>query len=100
MRGYKTRLLAKETIVTKVFEMFLVFFDKASCLTGKTKIEKFPWVAFQMLRLSGLAAQQFPRPTGYTSHCADTPEHPCLPCNIGIEVLSDFEGGGVQNRYL
>ena len=49
--------------------------------------------SFQMLRLSGLAAQQFPRPTGYTSHCADTPEHPCLPCNIGIEVLSDFEGG-------
>ena len=51
--------------------------------------------SFQMLRLSGLAAQQFPRPTGYTSHCADTPEHPCLPCNIGIEVLSDFDGGGV-----
>ena len=44
--------------------MFLVFFDKASCLTGKTKIEKFPWFAFQMLRLSGLAAQQCPRPTG------------------------------------
>ena len=63
--------------------MFLVFFDKASCLTGKTKIEKFPWVAFQMLRLSGLAAQQCPRPTGHTSHCY-------VYCSLYISSLVRF----------
>ena len=73
--------------------MFLVFFDKASCLKGKTKIEKFPWVAFQMLRLSGLAAQQCPRPTWHTPHCADTPEHPCLPL---LEFCQILRAGGGQ----
>ena len=76
--------------------MFLVFFDKASCLTGKTKIEKFPWVAFQMLRLSGLAAQQCPRPTGYTSYayCSlyDFPYY---------GVLFNLEGGwGPQSNLV
>ena len=69
---------------------FFFFIYQASCLTGK-KIEKFPWVAFQMLRSSGLAAQHCPKPTGHTSHC-----YAC--CSLYYfpyyGVLFNLEGGG------
>ena len=42
-----------------------------------------PFFDFQMLRLSGLAAQQCPRPTGHTSHCY-------VYCSLYISSLVRF----------
>ena len=50
------------------FQFFLLYIS-GKLLNRQKKIEKFPWVAFQMLRSSGLAAQHCPKPTGHTSHC-------------------------------
>ena len=50
-----------------------------------------PFFDFQMLRLSGLAAQRCPRPTGHPSHCY-------VYCSLYYfqyyGVLIYFEGGG------
>ena len=55
----------------------------------QNKLKSF--FAFQMLRLSGVAAQQCPRTSGHTSDCADTPEHPGLPLQEFCQIL---RGGG------
>ena len=80
---------------------------KPKHLKGK-KNKKFPWVwglrpqtqgnffAFQVLRHSGLAAQQCPRPTGHTPHCY-------VYCSLYYfpyyRVLFNFEGGGDVLKY-
>ena len=61
----------------------------------KGKKTKFPWVAFQMLRSSGLAAQHCPKPTWHASHC-----YACC-CSLYYflyyGVLFNFEGGRGAN---
>ena len=72
------------------FRFFLLYIS-GKLLNRQKKIEKFPWVAFQMLRSSGLAAQHCPKPTGHTSHC-----YAC--CSLYYfpyyGVLFNLEGGG------
>ena len=69
--------------------------EQGQASEGQNKLKSF--FAFQMLRLSGVAAQQCPRTSGHTSDCADTPEHPGLPLQEFCQIL---RGRGVQNCFL